>query len=115
MSFWSLIDLTVRLLPEGTSYPIGRNLRNRGCSGWGDTRRNAPSDPLWEVNAWLGRDAEAKVAVANLLKLMPRFTAQSMIEWGKRFSDNPVHNQQIARMAEGLRKAGLPDGDRKAH
>jgi hypothetical protein len=25
-----------------------------------------------------------------------------------RFSDNPVYAQQIVRMAEGLRKAGLP-------
>jgi adenylate cyclase len=68
-----------------------------------------PQLDLVLVNAWLGRDAEAKVAVANLLKLMPGFTVQSMIAWGARYSDNPVYNQQIAHMAEGLRKAGFPE------
>ena len=60
------------------------------------------------VNGWLGRDAEAKAASATLLKLYPGFTAKTMIDAGKLFSDNPVYTQQIARMAEGLRKAGLP-------
>jgi adenylate cyclase len=31
------------------------------------------------VNAWLGRDAEAKVALANLLKLKPGFTVKALI------------------------------------
>lgn len=61
------------------------------------------------ANAWLGRDAEAKAALANMLKLNPGFTVKAEIELGKRFSDNPIYNQQIARMAEGLRKAGLPE------
>ena len=37
------------------------------------------------VNAFLGRDAEAKVALANLLKLYPGFTVTTMIKWGERF------------------------------
>jgi hypothetical protein len=46
--------------------------------------------------------------LASLLKLKPGFTIKALIETGARFSDNPVYAQQIARMAEGLRKAGLP-------
>jgi adenylate cyclase len=60
------------------------------------------------VNAWLGHDSEAKAALANLLKLKPGFSVKAEIEAGAIFSDNPVYAQQIARMAEGLRKAGLP-------
>jgi adenylate cyclase len=68
-----------------------------------------PQLDLVFVNAWLGRDAEAKVALAQLLKLKPGFTIKAEIELGVRFSDNPVYNQQIAHMCEGLRKAGLPE------
>jgi transposase len=49
------------------------------------------------------------LALASLLKLKPGFTIKALIETGARFSDNPVYAQQIARMAEGLRKAGLPE------
>jgi hypothetical protein len=66
-------------------------------------------------NAWLGRDADAKVAAANFLKLMPGYTVQSLIEVGKKVSDNPVYNQQIGRMAEALRRAGLPRGDKNTN
>jgi hypothetical protein len=30
------------------------------------------------VNGWLGRDAEAKAALANLLKLKPGFTIKAL-------------------------------------
>jgi class 3 adenylate cyclase/TolB-like protein/tetratricopeptide (TPR) repeat protein len=68
----------------------------------------AQADLAW-ANAWLGRDAEAKAALAKLLKLNPEFTCKAEIALGARFSDNPVYNQQIAHMTEGLRKAGLPE------
>ena len=68
-----------------------------------------PQGDLVIVNAWLGRDAEAKVALANLVRMLPGFTCKAEIALGARFSDNPVYNQQIARMVEGLRKAGLPE------
>jgi TolB-like protein/class 3 adenylate cyclase/Tfp pilus assembly protein PilF len=68
-----------------------------------------PQQDIVFANAWLGRDAEAKVALTNLLKLMPGFTAKSYRDLGHLFSDNPVYTEQIARMAEGLRKAGLPE------
>ena len=41
--------------------------------------------------------------------MKPGFTVKAEIELGARFSDNPVYDQQIARMVEGLRKAGLPE------
>jgi hypothetical protein len=34
-----------------------------------------------------------------------------LIETG-RAGDNPIFTQQMARLAEGLRKAGLPEGDK---
>jgi adenylate cyclase len=64
---------------------------------------------LVAANAWLGRDADAKAALADLLKANPRFTAKSLIVAGTYFSENPVFAQQIARMAEGLKKAGLAE------
>jgi adenylate cyclase len=61
------------------------------------------------ANAWLGRDAEAKSAKVDLLKLMPGLTAKSYAAIAATFSENPVFAEQIAVMAEGLRKAGLPE------
>jgi adenylate cyclase len=68
-----------------------------------------PHADLVYANAWLGRDAETKAAVANFLKLQPKFTVQALLDAGHLFSDNSVYNEQIARMAEGLRKAGFPE------
>jgi adenylate cyclase len=67
------------------------------------------------ANAWLGRDAEAKAALADLLKLKPDMTAQAYLAAGSMFSENAVFAQQIARMVEGMRKAGLPEGDKKTN
>jgi tetratricopeptide (TPR) repeat protein len=61
------------------------------------------------ANAWLGHEAEAKAALADLLKANPSFTVKSFVTLGTYFSDNSIFTQQIARMAEGLRKAGLPE------
>jgi tetratricopeptide (TPR) repeat protein len=70
---------------------------------------------LVAANAWLGRDAEAKAALADLLRLKPDMTAQAYIATGARYSDNPVFTQQVARMVEGMRKAGLPEGEAKTN
>jgi hypothetical protein len=67
-----------------------------------------PHVDLVFANAWLGRDAESNAALADFLKLKPGFTVKSLIEAGHLFSDNAAYTEQIARMAEGLRKAGLP-------
>jgi adenylate cyclase len=67
---------------------------------------------LAAANGWLGRDAEAKTAVADLLKLRPGFTVQQFANM--KWSDNPQYQREYARIVEGLRKAGVPEGDKKA-
>jgi adenylate cyclase len=72
-----------------------------------------PYVDLAAANAWAGHDKEAKEAVAQLRKLYPDFTVQSWA--GIHWSDNPTFNEQYARIVEGLRKAGLPEGERKTN
>ncbi len=74
----------------------------------------AANSKLWQCHlnfaaayGWLGRDAEAKAEVAELLKLAPGLTVKGVITYLYGLSDNPVFRQQSARAAEGLRKAGL--------
>jgi hypothetical protein len=65
-----------------------------------------------QLKAWLHVQifsSEAKAALVDLLKLKPDLTAKGYRDTAAMFSDNPVSTQQIARMAEGLRKAGLPE------
>jgi class 3 adenylate cyclase/TolB-like protein len=66
-------------------------------------------------SAWLGRDAEAKAAVADLLRLKPGYTAKAYLDGAPAFSDNAVFIQQVAQIAEGMRKAGLPWGEAKTN
>jgi tetratricopeptide (TPR) repeat protein len=66
---------------------------------------------LAAANAWTGHDKEAREAVAQLQKAYPGFTVQKYA--GMHFSDDPTFNAQRARIYEGLRKAGLPEGDKK--
>ena len=63
---------------------------------------------LAAANAWAGHTKEAKDTVARLLKAYPGYTVQdwASIHW----SDDPTFNAQYARIVEGLRKAGLPEG-----
>jgi adenylate cyclase len=63
---------------------------------------------LAAANAWTGRDAEARAAVAGLLKLIPGFTVRQYVNIIKR-SENPTYQREILRIGEGLRKAGLPE------
>jgi adenylate cyclase len=72
-----------------------------------------PYVDLAAANAWAGHDREAKEAVAQLRKLYPDFTVQSWA--GIHWSDDPTFNEQYARIVEGLRKAGLPEGERKTN
>jgi adenylate cyclase len=76
----------------------------------------APENPYSLVHlaaayAWTGHDKEAKEAVAQLQKVYPGFTVQTYA--GIHFSDDPTFNAQRARIVEGLRKAGLPEGRRR--
>ena len=66
---------------------------------------------LASADAWAGHDKEAKDAVAQLQKVFPGFTVQS---WASmHWSDNPTFNAGNQRFIEGLRKAGLPEGQKK--
>jgi adenylate cyclase len=61
------------------------------------------------TGAWLGREAEAKAEVTEILKLVPGATVKHALSSSSNFSDNPVFLQRMAREAEGWRKAGLPE------
>jgi hypothetical protein len=63
------------------------------------------------ANSWLGHDAEARAAIAGLLKLKPGLTMQQVTSI--KFSDDPQFQREAQRMFEGLRKAGLPEGEAK--
>ena len=68
---------------------------------------------LAAANAWAGHDKEAKEAVAQLLKVLPGFTVQKYA--GRYWTDDPTFIAQHARIIEGLRKAGLPEGEKKTN
>ena len=69
-----------------------------------------PFVDLAAANAWAGHDKEAKEAAAQLQKVYPGFTVQTWA--GIHWSDDPTFNAQYARIVEGLRKAGLPEGEK---
>ena len=71
-----------------------------------------PLVDLAAANAWAGHDKEAKEAVAQLQKVYPGFTVQTWT--GFHYSDDPTFKAQYARIADGLRKAGLPEGEKPA-
>ncbi len=70
-----------------------------------------PFVDLAAANAWAGHDKEAKEAAAELQKVYPGFTVQTWA--GIHWSDDPTFNAQYQRIVEGLRKAGLPEGEAK--
>ena len=55
------------------------------------------------------RTTEAAAAVAELLKVRPGFTMQQLAQDGAKYSDNPTFRKEFERIAEGARKAGLPE------
>ena len=70
-----------------------------------------PYVDLAAANAWAGHDKEAKDAAAQLQKVHPGFTVQTWA--GMHWSDDPTFNTQYQRITEGLRKAGVPEGEKK--
>jgi len=64
---------------------------------------------LASAYAWQGQNAEAAAAVAELLKLRPGFTVQTLVQEGSVTSDNPAFRKEFQRIVEGARKAGLPE------
>jgi adenylate cyclase len=72
-----------------------------------------PLAELAAADAWVGHDKEAKEAAAQLQKVYPGFTVQTWA--GRHRSDDPTYNVRDARIVEGLRKAGLPEGEKKTN
>ncbi|WP_336487955.1 adenylate/guanylate cyclase domain-containing protein [Methylobacterium nigriterrae] len=79
-------------------------------------RKSVAAGPLWlayidlsAAYAWTDQRAEAETAVTELLKLMPGYTVKKWATAG--FSDNPEFLVEYQRIVEGLRKAGLPEGE----
>ncbi len=72
-----------------------------------------PFIDLTAAYAWTGHDKEAKETVAQLRKLYPDFTVQTWA--GIHWTDDPTFNAQYQRIVEGLRKAGLPEGEKKTN
>jgi adenylate cyclase len=68
---------------------------------------------LATANAWAGHDKEAKDAAAQLQKVYPGYTVQTWA--GMHWSDDPAFNTRYQRMVEGLRKAGVPEGEKKTN
>ena len=59
--------------------------------------------------AWTGREKEAQATAAELRRMRPDYTVARWLEDGKGWSDNTVFLTEFQRIAEGLRKAGLPE------
>ena len=72
-----------------------------------------PYVDLAAANAWAGHDKEAKEAAAQLQKVYPGFTVQTWA--GIHWTDDPTFNTQNQRITEGLRKAGIPEGEKKTN
>jgi hypothetical protein len=68
---------------------------------------------LAAANACAGHVKEAREAASQLQKVSPRFTVQKSA--GSHWSDDPTCNAQQQRVTEGLRKAGLADGEQKTN
>ena len=79
-------------------------------------RRSIAVQPLWiayadlaAAHALTGHEREAHAAVAELRRLRPNYTVTEWLQDGKGWSDNAVFLAEFQRIAEGLRKAGLPE------
>jgi adenylate cyclase len=59
--------------------------------------------------AWTGQQSEAQAAVAELRRMRPNYTVARWSEDGNGWSENTVFLTEFQRIAEGLRKAGLPE------
>ena len=66
---------------------------------------------LSSANVWARHDKEPKAAAAQLQKVYPGFTVQTSVGW--HWTDDPTFNAQYQRLAEGMRKAGVPEGEKK--
>jgi adenylate cyclase len=79
-------------------------------------RRSIAVKPFWiayadlaAANALTGHEREAHSAVAELRRLRPNYTVALWLQDGFGWSDNVVFLAEFQQIAEGLRKAGLPE------
>jgi hypothetical protein len=56
---------------------------------------------------------EAKEAAAQAQKVYPGLTVRTLLDW--HLSDDPTFHAQLQRIAEGARKAGVPEGEQKTN
>jgi adenylate cyclase len=68
---------------------------------------------LASAYAWRGQNAEAAAAVAELLKLRPGYTVQTLVQEGSDVSDNPVFRKEFQRIAREHVRPGCPRADAK--
>ena len=73
----------------------------------------APHIELAAAYGWLGRSADARAAVSEIQKLRPGFTVENYVGGPDVPADAKYKNER-ARIAEGLRKAGLPEARMQA-
>jgi adenylate cyclase len=79
-------------------------------------RHSIAVKPFWiayadlaAANALTGHEREAHAAVAELRRLRPNYTVALWLQDGVGWSDNVVFLAEFQHIAEGLRKAGLPE------
>jgi TolB-like protein len=75
----------------------------------------SPFMGLAAANAWAGHIKEARDAAAQLQKVYPGFTVQNFAGFYAQYGSDPTYTAQTQRIAEGLRKAGVPEGDKKTN
>ena len=63
--------------------------------------------------AWAGHDKEAKETAAELQARAPKFLQD--IHTYMDAHDDPTYTAEMARLMEGLRKAGMPEGEKKSN
>jgi class 3 adenylate cyclase/TolB-like protein/tetratricopeptide (TPR) repeat protein len=79
-------------------------------------RKSIAVKPFWIAYAdlaasyaWTEQHSEAQAAVAGLQHMKPDYTVARWLEDGNGWSENTVFLGEFQRIAEGLRKAGLPE------
>ncbi|MBV9286837.1 MAG: tetratricopeptide repeat protein, partial [Hyphomicrobiales bacterium] len=118
------IETALRLSPHDGGVPLWQSYLCRGYNLLGRWEQaiewcekaiaaGAPRKPwvlVQLVGAYggAGRDKEAKEAVGRLHDLDPNFTVQTYLTNADFYGD-PTFRMQAARLAEGMRKAGLPE------
>jgi tetratricopeptide (TPR) repeat protein len=124
------IETALRLSPRDPSVPWWQYYKCRlhaNLAQWEPAiewcNKSAAANPRsWQpfmglaaANAWAGHMKEARDAAAQLQKVYPGFTVQTFLGFYSNYSDDPTFDAQDQRIAEGLRKAGVPEGEKKTN